>query len=322
MTAKNRKINLTIILLIILAVLAIGFIFFRHSDEKKQVIINQPELFIKDFKRDAIAKIEVTSPTAKSAIIVKNADQWQLADQNNYPADSELINNILETLNTVKITETVSKNPDNYSRFDLVEGKAIRVKMSDSNNNELYNILIGKAGPNFFDSYAKMNDGNSVYLLEKNLNIIFNQSEWIKRTVLSLKTEDIQEISIYQKAKPTYRFERKDNTIILAFPQANDNINQETAQSFFSNIAQLQTKGIIQQPDKELGEYGLSNDALTFKINLTLKDGAAHEYRFGKKENNAYYLQVDDNPIIFTPADGDVERFEVKVKNLAPTATK
>jgi len=327
---KEKKFKPIYIFVIILAVLAIAYIILMNANKKQQEAAITPGAFLAKFSSDAITKLDINPPNAKKAILEKINGTWVVADQNNYPADEETIKNIFDSMSKAKFSEIVSSNPDNYSKFDLTPDKAIAVKMYDANGTELYNLLIGKAGPSFFDGYAKKANDPNVYLLVNNLNMVFNQSDWVRKTILPLNATDIKELTIYQKGKPTYRFERQaaakegeKGKIVLAFPASNESFDQNKMEQFFTNIAQLKTKGIIQNTEKELSDYGLLPETiLNFKINIVMTDGTEHEYRAGKEENAAYYLQVDDNPIIFNPANGDVERFEVKLSNLIIQPTK
>jgi len=110
---------------------------------------------------------------------VKNNDQWQIESETNLEADEDKVAKLLETLVQLEISETVSQNPNNFGTYDLNQENAVKVKLFKQDE-KVFEIWVGSAGPAFNKSYFRFPDEEKVYLSSTSLRSKVIQSNWVK----------------------------------------------------------------------------------------------------------------------------------------------
>ncbi|OGY43004.1 MAG: hypothetical protein A2Y67_03390 [Candidatus Buchananbacteria bacterium RBG_13_39_9] len=174
MTSKTKKfITLIIILIILVAV----FIFWQNPLNHKTNNGNTEEISTANL--DNAQKIEI-SKGDKTTILQKENDKWLVSSENNAEANLDYINKLIDALKEVKQGTIISQNKDKLATFELAEGQYTKVKLSDSSNNILLELLVGKMGPAYTQSYVKKLNSDNVLLINQNLLLSITPNSWIK----------------------------------------------------------------------------------------------------------------------------------------------
>jgi hypothetical protein len=184
MNSKSK--SLLILFVTLIALTAIYLIWQNPLAQKSNGILSEV-LFSATL--DNLQKIEITK-TGQTTILEKPAeggsasggqnDKWVVASQENAEANATLIDSLIATLKELKTGNIISQNQAKLASFDLTEDKAIKLKLSDNQNDTILEILIGKMGPSYSDTYIKKIDSNNVLLVSQNLNSLVNQPDWLK----------------------------------------------------------------------------------------------------------------------------------------------
>ncbi|OGY42845.1 MAG: hypothetical protein A2Y67_00055 [Candidatus Buchananbacteria bacterium RBG_13_39_9] len=183
MSPKSKSL---LIFLIILAALTVIYFFWQNPLAQKSNKILSEQIY--NASLDNVQKIEITL-TGQTTILEKPAeggsasggqnDKWVISSQDNAEANASLIENLITGLKDSKTGTVVSQNQEKLASFNLTEDKAIKLKLSD-NQNTILEILIGKMGPSYTDTYIKKINSNNVLLVSQNLNSLVNQPNWLK----------------------------------------------------------------------------------------------------------------------------------------------
>lgn len=173
MSTKSKSFLILLIVLIIL--IAVYFIWQNPLAQKSNKILSEQ---IYSASLDNVQKIEITQ-TGQTTTLEKQNDKWVVASQENAEANAILIDNLISALKDLKSGNIISQNQEKLASFDLTEENATKLKLFD-NQNVLLEILIGKMGPSYTDTYIKKTDSPNVLLVSQNLNSLVNQSNWLK----------------------------------------------------------------------------------------------------------------------------------------------
>jgi hypothetical protein len=142
----------------------------------KPEIVPQPKIGVNTTLPE-ISKIEIEE--SQSTTLVKNNDQWQIESETNLEADEDKINELLEALEQLEISETVSQNPDNFGTYDLNQEEAVKVKLFKQDE-KVFEVWIGSAGPAFNKSHFRFPNEDKVYLSTTSLRSKVIRSSWAK----------------------------------------------------------------------------------------------------------------------------------------------
>lgn len=173
----NNKTKSILYSIIGLAVLIAVLIIWQNPLDHKASQDNNQTILTKSL--DNVAKIEITKQ-GKTTLLDKLDDKWVVTSENNAEANTEYITKLLDSLNEVKTGTIISQNPDKLINFELGEGMGTNLKLSDSQNNTLLELQIGKMGPAFTQCYVKLPNSSNVLLINQNLLLSVSATSWVK----------------------------------------------------------------------------------------------------------------------------------------------
>jgi len=107
------------------------------------------ETLFKTFPAPQIGRISIKSAKDK-VTLVKGDNGWTVAERGDYPADAKRVNELLENLEDVKITQCIQAGPTYDKRFgmdpvaDTPEEHGIQIIFSAANDTQLASVTLGK----------------------------------------------------------------------------------------------------------------------------------------------------------------------------------
>ncbi|MCD6353343.1 MAG: DUF4340 domain-containing protein [Proteobacteria bacterium] len=310
------KFKHTLVLLIILIVAA-AFVFiierpFENRSEKirKEAGLLFPELQIEEVKKLLIKKADETTTTLKN-----RDDVWYVVtDKENYPADPQLINEAIKTLQALKKVNLASRKKDKHALFKVKEKMGMEVILFGSEDKELARLIVGKNGPDFFSTYIRRADADEVFLYERYLKGHYDKpiSNWRDKTIFDFDADEVTEIKIA----------KKEETIIIS-KDTKKNWHIEKPISLFAENKEvekiLNTFSSLKASDfadeKILKKSGLAEPEC--KISVTLKDGETKTLFVGnKKEDHYYYAKTEEKDYLYLLYKTSVENLTPSIKDL------
>ena len=172
MTQKTKQILTSLAVLAILFV--VYFIWANPLDHKVNNNLTE-EIFNNNL--DNLQRIEI-SKLNKATILQKQNDKWVVASEANALADQSLVNNLIAGLKEMETGTIISQNTNKIIDFELTEIQATRLKLYDSQNNLILDILIGKMGPSYEQTYVKKPSSNNVLLVPVNFSALLSATDW------------------------------------------------------------------------------------------------------------------------------------------------
>lgn len=128
----------------------------------------------------------------KPLTLVKNGEDWHLADYPNLPLLNYKVSALTDTLINNKVNWPVSRTQASHERFKVADDnfeKRITYKLGDDE----VDILLGES-PSFKKLYVRNGDNNDVFTIEfSGYQLSVDKNDWLSKSLLSVK--DISEIS-------------------------------------------------------------------------------------------------------------------------------
>ena len=226
-----------IILAAVIVLLSLYLIFHKQDRIHYQLPV------LDKIGKKTITRIEMTK--GDNAIqLEKQGDGWLISPEN-YPADKEKINQILDVIDDLTVTALISES-ESYTRYELDDANRIHVKAfaGDVLKREFY---IGKAAPTFHHTFVRLANDPKVYHGRNNFRSRFDQTvEGLRdQSVLSFQQQDIQEITI-------------ENAVAMTFTKKQIPVAVKTDDA---------EKPIESSPMKEVWQNGSGQEVESSKIN-------------------------------------------------------
>ena len=176
-----------IFLLSLIGVLAVTYIF--------QLIFASRGKITEIKVKGEIAKIEITNKEEKLDL-TKNEDSWLISE--NLPAKAELIQTLSSTLSSIKVIDSIKKNPSpaDFEKYGLTSGITVEGYSADSK--KLVKLLIGKTSTTGNQTYIQLNDSKEILLVSLNLNDYFSitEKQLLDMTLYTTNANDIYKIAV------------------------------------------------------------------------------------------------------------------------------
>ena len=283
---------------------------FQKSEYQKKIEEATP--LFPSFDKGQVTKIEIVAK-GETTTLSKENGQWRVASMDNYPADSESVEELLAKVTEFDNANRVSDNPKNQAEFG-VDSTGVEAKLMDANDNMLAHLFVGKNTPGFLSSYVRIADSNDVYIAQGYLQGVFDKGPrtWKERTIFKFNKDIVTQINITSPEETVELHRDAENRWQLLKPVATGVIQTEI-DNLLTTFSQLTTDDFA--AEKDLAEYGL--DSPTSSITALLNDGSTRTLHIGKEEGGKLYVKSSDKDTVFMLFKSNVDRLIKKSETLA-----
>lgn len=303
---------------VLLAAVIIGLVAYLVFQKSDRTHYRLPEPA--KISKDDISRIEIKAP-GRTVELKKKDGAWVIGPKE-YPMDKNRIKDILETIDSLKLTALISESK-NYVRYDLNEAKKITVK-AWSGKSLLREFDIGKTAPTYQHTFVKLADDPNVYHARGYFRTRFDKSvdDFRDKAVLSFNKVEIKEVDIVNN-NDKYIVLRKaaaagDKDDKAAKDGKTDTgaglkktewqttvgkpVESEKLESLLSTLSDLGCDGYVEDAKKE--------DFKDPIFSVTLK--GAKEYSLAvfpklKEDASEYPAMSSQNPYVFQLSDNRVD---------------
>lgn len=259
-----------------------------------------------------------------SSIVVKSGDNtvtfnrrsngFVVASKDNYPAQTQNINDLITESLGIKVSRLVTDNPDNQKELGVTEENAttiVRFLKADSNN--LVGIIIGNTKDNGQGTYVRLTSDNKVYETPQAPWIDSSAMNYIKKQLVALARKDIQLVTVSSPngkyiLKPTTESEDVE---LVNIPEGKT-LKQSDAKNVFTALSSLDFTDVMRSAkDLNFDRQYICKlfNSTQFTFNIATKDSKTYvtcsaEYTEGKpgpdleadqlKEKTALYNKAND----------------------------
>lgn len=239
-----------------------------------------------------ISEIKINRGTNETLSIKLNEGKWILNEE--YIADSDIIESMTNALNLIKPVEIISRGEDDKEKYKLLDEELLTVIAIDNSLKELRNIKFGMKATLGNNVYAQIDKDKNIYLLgnlSSNPKDIFDKSEddIINKTISSIRNDKINKITVSYNSKD-YTLEKSESTNWLKVWN-NSTVKVDDLYSPIYTIANFKADGLIRENlDKNLTLYKIEifadNDFVLYEI---LNKNNNYEVSLSN-DNNRYYI--------------------------------
>lgn len=239
-----------------------------------------------------ISEIKINRGINETLSIKLNEGKWILNEE--YIADSDIIESMTNALNLIKPVEIISRGEDDKEKYKLLDEELLTVIAIDNSLKELRNIKFGMKATLGNNVYAQIDKDKNIYLLgnlSSNPKDIFDKSEddIINKTISSIRNDKINKITVSYNNKD-YTLEKSESTNWLKVWN-NSTVKVDDLYSPIYTIANFKADGLIRENlDKNLALYKIEifadNDFVLYEI---LNKNNNYEVSLSN-DNNRYYI--------------------------------
>jgi len=173
--------------IILTAVICVLVLILVVSSDRNKMSYKLPKT--EKLESDLITQVEIYT-NKESILIQKSQNEWLIVPQR-YKADADKVNEMLDVIENLTLTELVS-DKKNYSRYELDEEKRIQIK-AFKDDELIREFFIGKASSTYSHTYVKLSDSSHVFHARDSFRSTFetNVSELRDKSVMEFLKEEI-----------------------------------------------------------------------------------------------------------------------------------
>jgi hypothetical protein len=148
---------------------------------------------------DGFGVVRMVGPEAADSVQLEEKDgAWTV---NGYPADTSLVRQLAEGLDTARVGRLVARNAANHARLGIAEESAWRIEIGPAGDPAV-TFLLGGEGPD--GRYARFPPSDEVFAVPIASVRLLTRSaeEWRDRIVVAADTSVIRRIAVRRKDQP------------------------------------------------------------------------------------------------------------------------
>lgn len=225
------------------------------------------------------ATLEIHS-SSEAAELARDGDNWKVKSLRDFPADPNLVKNLLGQLDAKETAQVTSRNKEKYDVFQVGESSGVALKAKDAGGNVLLDLIVGKYDTGG-GTYIRLAGRDEVLRITKPLrsHVRSRSEEWINKRMFEFARSEMDTLTVEWGGKKTVARRVDDSRWDLLEPTVAPG-DPDVLNVLASNLAGLSFKAL--EPE------GAAWSGTTAKISAALKDGRRHEleiHREGKESD-------------------------------------
>ena len=307
------------VLLVFQLLLALGIFYGKQLTSPS----NSQDLIVYEALEE-IKEIAITDDSDSSVLLLFRDNEWLISNENDFPADTDKINNFLESINSLssQSVSAVAVTEGARNRFKVADGEfSKRIKLTSVTNTseELY---LGSS-PGLDRVHLRKGGEDGIFVVKfPTYEASSSSSSWLDKSILQVPSNDI----VYIKSGNIILERKLESGAIKSEEEVEKNmsavklmeglgswqatrsddqnrpVNQEAAQEITKQLERLRFTNLS---DIDLSNKPDSEEVLV--LMLQLRDETEIKYILNKYEGN-YYLRSSDWDRIFSIGSYTAER--------------
>jgi hypothetical protein len=251
--------------------------------------------------------IEIHAPPPTPATVLERQGQdWVVASQANFPADTAAVHSILRAVAGARSSEIVSNNPANRGKFQ-VDSTGVDVRISEGTR-ELAHFVVGKGGQDFTTSYVRPVDSNQVRVVRGINRNMFQRARGFRD--LALFRFDPATVAKVQLQVPGggWTLTRGDTAWTVSSPGAPGGPGKkEVVDQLLNSLSRLSADDINDEPDSAMVGVAHPDTVLT----VTFQDGLSQTLSVGRRTpgTGQRYARTSKAPTVYLLAEWRIRSF-------------
>ncbi len=229
----------------------------------------------------------VGAGAATLATIERRAQQWVLAERNDYPVDAVRLRELLLALAEARRIEPKTANPERHARLgveDVAAADASGVRVEIDAGDAQWRIIIGDRQPSG-GSYARVADAAESWLLDRAVTVEKKPELWLQRELTDIGVERIERVDVQPEQGPAIAIGRTDDAAgdfrLLGLPRGREQASEFVADSTAGLLSALRFDDVLPTdavvaPDAVRHSRFLTREGLRIELESWQLDG--HTY--------------------------------------------
>lgn len=166
----------------------------------------------------ALVNAIVVKTDKDSLTLKKSGDgNFVIEERDDYPASVKQINELIKNICDIRCGELITDSAKNHAELGVAEGaeNSSTVSFLGADGKLLVGIVKGKSASTISGSYVRLLGEDKVYASEDYLSFNTSATDYIEKSPLDVKREDIQEVVVDVKDNDPYKIKRDDKNIVL-----------------------------------------------------------------------------------------------------------
>lgn len=285
--------------LLILGCTALISEFFRGTVSENHELGKYNTLFTsKDFEN--VEELKITNRIGTVELIKNKTNDakfipWIIPGQRNFPAQNQVIEQLIKSLNDIKIVKIYNKDPINTSNFSL---NPPLISLSFKSKLDTFVFDLGLIDSITNTTYATLSNKELIYqvVIDSQFFEKLDLSNLIEPRIFPMPIEDISEFTVFNRAKTD-----KDSTLLQIIkkdqnwvdPNGKD-LDDEKVNEYLNSITQLKTNLILDKISKNLEEK-IEESFTNLQYTIHIKDinGNISKFLIGAVVNQLPDLKIE-----------------------------
>lgn len=222
--------------------------------------------------------------------------EWRIAFPIDYPADKEVVTELIDALNRMELGEIVTRRPEMHETFTVDDEKGTQISLCTSSDS--ISLIIGKA-VGFGEGYLRFSEEDVVYLAKNfpRYSISKGLDYWREKSILSIPKEDVERIDFIY---PTERFSLFKEEERWKLDGAD--VDSNKILPILTTLENFRADGFLYE-----GEF-----AQEVAIDLKLVDDSHEKILIGTPTDHRYPIVLEGTETVFLVNTWKVDRLKKK----------
>lgn len=294
-----------IFLLSLIAVLAVTYVFqliFFSRGKIQEISVKDEIASVKIEKGDTILNL------------TKNEDNYFIDEK--LPAKAEAAGYIFENISSIKIIDTITKNPseNDFERYGLVS--PVKVTAVASDNKTLRSITVGKTSSTGNQTYVQLDGKKEIYLVSGNFNSTFSASKdnLLDYILYKVNADEVYKIQVTYSTFGTFTAEKAGESANFKWSITQTDNDVETEKFNSDKFADWVSSVTELKAEKWMTDFNPSDSSLdnsryfSIIISAAGKDIHVDLYQIKADAGSEKLCICSENEFLCTIAAEDVHR--------------
>lgn len=241
----------------------------------------QQGFLMQGLNTDSVAIILISAGDSQ-VTLTRDGDAFTIANNDDYPAMTSQVNDMLAQCLDIKTLELVTSNPSNHKEIGVTEDSArYVVKFVNANNEPLAGILISETNPDTKNAFARLLSSDDVYLIENIPWLYTNPGDYIDKQILKVNQAEIVSVDV-STVSGDYKLQRAGGTGDIEVADMPDGVDVdiELARKVFAALTEFAFSK-VQKADAVKLDF-----TTTYKC--TLKDTTVYTISIARKKDSFF----------------------------------
>ena len=210
---KPRTVAILWIIAIVLGLAAYFVKFHGNEENNNKTALAPGDKILPDLPIRDLTQVTLHQGKDTTTLVRGDNNLWTVAERNNYPANHELLRNLLGTLGAVKVTQGFPCTSEHYGRFGLAGESddqadlGLHVAMLDAKSNSLAETYLGKFSGTSQSSAGRFiriaGDDSGIYAVGETFPGIYAEAPaWLDKKFITIA--NIESVSLSAPSDPEF----------------------------------------------------------------------------------------------------------------------